>query len=66
VNWKAVSALAAGAGTAFIGLLVPSLRALYDYAWFVGFGVASVLYYLLMRAEPRLDLEVVPLEGMEA
>jgi NCS1 family nucleobase:cation symporter-1 len=65
VNWKAVGALAAGAGTAFIGLLVPSLRALYDYAWFVGFGVASVLYYFLMAAEPRLDLDEVPLEGRE-
>jgi NCS1 family nucleobase:cation symporter-1 len=65
VNWKAVGALLAGAGTAFIGLLVPSLRALYDYAWFVGFGVASVLYYLLMASEPRLDLSEVPVGGGE-
>ena len=62
VNWKAVAALVAGAGTAFIGLLVPSLRSLYDYAWFVGFGVASVLYYFLMAGTPRLRLDAVPLE----
>jgi NCS1 family nucleobase:cation symporter-1 len=65
VNWKAVLALAAGAGTAFVGLLVPELRPLYDYAWFVGFGVAAVLYYFTMRGTPRLDLAAVPLEGPE-
>ena len=31
-----------------IGLAVPGLRFLYDYAWFVGFFVALVSYYLLM------------------
>ncbi len=62
VNWKAVGALAAGAGTAFIGLVVPALRPLYDYAWFVGFGVASVLYYLTMTGTPHLDLDAVPLQ----
>jgi NCS1 family nucleobase:cation symporter-1 len=66
VNWKAVAALAAGAGTAFIGLLVPGLRSLYDYAWFVGFGVASVLYYFLMAGTPRLRLDAVPVEGDKA
>jgi NCS1 family nucleobase:cation symporter-1 len=65
VNWKAVGALLAGAGAAFIGLLVPSLRPLYDYAWFVGFGVASLLYYVLMAGEPHLDLDGVPLSGAE-
>src|SRR5437879_10911721 len=38
-NWTAVAALAAGAGVAFVGLVVPPLRVLYDYAWFVGFLV---------------------------
>ncbi len=52
INWRAMSALAAGAGLAFIGLVVPSLRALYDYAWFVGFGTSFVVYWTLMRA-PR-------------
>src|SRR5215831_8199448 len=46
-HWAAVIALAAGAGVAFIGLVVPPLRVLYDYAWFVGFLVSFVVYSLL-------------------
>ncbi|MGA2005439.1 MAG: NCS1 family nucleobase:cation symporter-1 [Terriglobales bacterium] len=48
-NWRAVSALFAGAGTALVGLVVPSVRVLYDYSWFVGFAVAFVAYYALMK-----------------
>jgi nucleobase:cation symporter-1, NCS1 family len=51
VNWRAVGALAAGAGVAFIGLVVPSLRVLYDYAWFVGFGVSFAFYWMLMSGQ---------------
>jgi len=53
-NWLALAALAAGAGTALVGLVVPSVRILYDYSWFVGFAVSFVLYYALMKlqAEP--------------
>ncbi len=49
VNWNAIVALAAGIAVALIGLIVPRLRWLYDYAWFVGFFVAGSLYRLLMR-----------------
>lgn len=49
VNWKAMGALAAGVAVALIGLLVPSLRWLYDYAWFVGFAVSGAVYYGSMR-----------------
>jgi NCS1 family nucleobase:cation symporter-1 len=49
VNWNAIVALAAGIAVALIGLVVPSLRWLYDYAWFVGFFVAGSLYLILMR-----------------
>jgi len=48
-NWRALVALAAGAGIAFVGLIVPSLRTLYDYAWFVGFVVSFLVYWALMR-----------------
>jgi NCS1 family nucleobase:cation symporter-1 len=48
-NWRAVVATLAGCGFAWIGLLVPSLKPLYDYAWFVGFGVAFALHYMLMK-----------------
>ena len=49
INWRAMGALAAGAGVAFIGLLVPPLRVLYDYAWFVGFAASFAAYWALMR-----------------
>jgi NCS1 family nucleobase:cation symporter-1 len=48
VNWKAVAALAMGSGVAFVGLIYSPLRVLYDYAWFVGFGVSFVAYSALM------------------
>jgi NCS1 family nucleobase:cation symporter-1 len=50
-NWNALIALAVGAGTALVGLVVPSLRPLYDYSWFVGFAVSFVVYYGLMRLQ---------------
>jgi NCS1 family nucleobase:cation symporter-1 len=57
INYSAVAALVTGVVVALLGLLVPSLRLLYDYAWFVGFGVAGAVYVVLMqRAEARVDL----------
>jgi NCS1 family nucleobase:cation symporter-1 len=55
VNWRAIAALAAGAGLAFIGLVVASLRVLYDYAWFVGFGMSFILYWILMRTAGEIS-----------
>ena len=51
VNWPAMIALGLGIAAAAIGLVIPALRVLYDYAWFVGFGVAAVVYLALA---PRL------------
>ena len=48
-NYRAMAALAAGVITALVGLLVPALRWLYDYAWFVGFLVAGGLHYALAK-----------------
>jgi NCS1 family nucleobase:cation symporter-1 len=48
-NWKAIIALVVGSGIALIGLVVPQLRFLYDYSWFVGFVVAFGVYALLSR-----------------
>jgi NCS1 family nucleobase:cation symporter-1 len=48
VNPRAIVALVSGVVVALIGLAVPPLRFLYDYAWFVGFFVAASSYYLLM------------------
>ena len=49
VNWPAMIALGVGIGLALIGLVVPGLRPLYDYAWFVGFFAGGGLYLLLAR-----------------
>ncbi len=51
-NWRAVVATLVGCGLAWIGLVVPALRPLYDYAWFVGFGAAAVCYLALMSLTP--------------
>jgi nucleobase:cation symporter-1, NCS1 family len=52
-HWQAIAALAAGAGVAFIGLVVPPLRVLYNYAWFVGFAVSFLTYFAsTSTAEP--------------
>jgi NCS1 family nucleobase:cation symporter-1 len=51
-NWRAVFATLAGCFFAWIGLIIPVLRPLYDYAWFVGFGVAFGLHFVLMRTLP--------------
>jgi nucleobase:cation symporter-1, NCS1 family len=54
-NWLAVIALALGAGTALVGLVVPPLRILYAYSWFVGFVVSFVTYYAFMKLRKRED-----------
>jgi len=57
VNWQAVVSLAAGAGVAFIGLFVPALRVLYNYAWFVGFAVSFFFYLALMTRKASSILQ---------
>jgi NCS1 family nucleobase:cation symporter-1 len=53
INWQAIASLAAGAGVAFVGLFVPALRVLYNYAWFVGFAVSFSAYFILTsKGEP--------------
>ncbi len=52
-NPRALAALIAGVGLALIGLAVPAVRWLYDYAWFVGFLVSGGLYFAMMREQPE-------------
>lgn len=47
-NMAAVVATILGCIGAWIGLIVPALRPLYDYAWFVGLAVSGLTYYLMM------------------
>src|ERR1700751_947486 len=55
-NWRALIALALGAGTALSGLAISSIRVLYDYSWFAGFFVSFVTYYLMMRPQQQAAL----------
>jgi len=48
VNGRAVAALVAGVAVALVGLVIPQVRFLYNYGWFVGFGVSFVVYLVLM------------------
>jgi NCS1 family nucleobase:cation symporter-1 len=52
VNYRAVLALGLGIIVALLGLVLPPVRWLYDYAWFVGFLVAGAAYIALMHRAP--------------
>lgn len=49
VNPRALAALVFGVTIALVGLFVPALHFLYDYAWFVGFFTAGVSYVAMMK-----------------
>ena len=65
VNIRAIGALAAGIVTALIGLVVPPLRWLYDYAWFAGFAIAGSVYYVAMRFDAARMPSAVAAEASE-
>ena len=64
-NWRAVFATLLGCFFAWIGLIIPLFRPLYDYAWFVGFGVAFVVHWGLMAAIPPGKIHHRDTEGTE-
>jgi NCS1 family nucleobase:cation symporter-1 len=49
VNPRSMVAMAAGVAFALVGLAVRPLHFLYDYAWFVGFFTAGMVYAALMK-----------------
>jgi NCS1 family nucleobase:cation symporter-1 len=49
-NSKAVVATLLGCAFAWGGLVVPAMKPLYDYGWFVGFAVAFGVYVIAMQA----------------
>ncbi len=51
-NVPATVATLAGCALAWGGLVFEALRPLYDYAWFVGFAVAGIVYLTLSRLAP--------------
>ncbi len=48
VNPRALISLSLGVLVALLGIALPGMRWLYDYAWFVGFGAAGLSYVVLM------------------
>jgi NCS1 family nucleobase:cation symporter-1 len=46
-NWRAIAATATGCALAWVGAIVPALKPLYDYAWFVGFFAAGTAHLAL-------------------
>jgi NCS1 family nucleobase:cation symporter-1 len=55
INPRALAALVAGVALALVGVFVPALHALYDYAWFVGFFAAGAVYVVLMRVSAPVE-----------
>jgi NCS1 family nucleobase:cation symporter-1 len=51
-NWRAIVATLVGCVLAWIGLVVPALRPVYDYGWFVGFGAAGLTHLFLVKFFP--------------
>ena len=48
-NWRAIAATGVGCALAWGGVVVPALKPLYDYAWFVGFFAAGFAHLALAR-----------------
>lgn len=63
-NIQALLALVFGMIGASIGWFVPGLNFLKDLSWFVGFGVAFVLYLLFAMRLKRTDTNIIPLHLM--
>ncbi|MBM3745472.1 MAG: NCS1 family nucleobase:cation symporter-1 [Acidobacteria bacterium] len=63
VNWRAMAALAAGVAVALLGLVIPPVRILYDYAWFVGLFVAGGLYGVMARPGTARGTQILATPG---
>jgi NCS1 family nucleobase:cation symporter-1 len=48
-NLRAIAATAVGCFLAWGGFVIPALKPLYDYAWFVGFFAAGLTHLVLAR-----------------
>jgi NCS1 family nucleobase:cation symporter-1 len=59
-NWRAIGVFVVAAGVTLIGKWVDSVGWLADYSWFIGFAIAFVLYYVVMRGVTVTSLDTVP------
>src|SRR5499426_2201994 len=61
-NVRAIAATAVGCALAWSGVVIPPLKPLYDYAWFVGFLVAGATHLALApRRRRTIDAETAQL-----
>src|SRR6266446_2345933 len=51
-NMRAIGATALGCALAWGGFVIPALKPLYDYAWFVGFFAAGAAHWALASRAP--------------
>src|ERR671927_822693 len=58
-NWRAIGATAPGRAVG--GLVLPPLKPLYDYAWFVGFFVAGAAHLALAPRAPVIAADLAEL-----
>ncbi|HEY4057289.1 MAG TPA: NCS1 family nucleobase:cation symporter-1 [Kofleriaceae bacterium] len=54
-NMAAVAATLVGAGVALLGAFWEPMHAIYDWSWFVGFGLAGLIYWVLMRGKVNVN-----------
>jgi nucleobase:cation symporter-1, NCS1 family len=66
INPRAIVALVLGVAIALIGLAVKPLYFLYDYAWFVGFFTAGLVYVGLMKVSVPASMPAPELEAASA
>jgi NCS1 family nucleobase:cation symporter-1 len=60
INPRAIhGARVLGVVIALIGLVVKPLHFLYDYAWFVGFFTAGIVYVALMRIAAPVNADSI-------
>ena len=52
-NGRAIASTAVGCALAWGGLVIPALKPLYDYAWFVGFFAAGLAHLALAQRSTR-------------
>ena len=64
-NGRAIAATAIGCALAWGGFILPVLKPLYDYAWFVGFFAAGLAHLAMAPRGATLDAEYTALAGVK-
>ena len=60
-NWRAIAATAIGCAFAWGRLVIPALKPLHDYAWFVGFFVAGATHLAVAAGDTTFNAQAAEL-----